>query len=130
MTLVLLDINAAFDAIVHDILITRLENTVGIRGMALEWFRSFLSNRNFCVNISQFYSKSAPLSCGVLQGSILGPILFLLYMLPLGSIFQRHGVSFCCFAEDTQVHLPLRKQDKRSITSLLNCVHEVKLWMS
>ncbi len=51
-------------------------------------------------------------------------------MLPLSSIFQRHGVSFHCFADDTQVYLPLRKRDKRIITSLLNYLHEVKLWMS
>ncbi len=92
--LILLDLSAAFDTIDHNILITRLEKIMGIRGTALEWFRSFLSNRSFSVNISQFYSKSAPLHCGVPYGSILGPILFILYMLPLGSIFKRHGVFF------------------------------------
>ncbi len=111
-------------------IITRLEKTVGIRGIALEWFRSFLSNKTFSVNISQSYSKSAPLNCGVPQGSILGQISFLLYMLPFGSIFQSHELSFHCFADNTQVYLPLRKQNKRTITSLLNCLHEVKLWMS
>ncbi len=61
---------------------------------------------------------------------MFGPILFLLYMLLLGSIFQRHGVSFHCFSDDTQVYLPLRKQNKRSFMSLLNYLHEVELWMS
>ncbi len=51
-------------------------------------------------------------------------------MLPLGSIFHKHGVSFHCYADDTQVYLPLQKQDKSHFESLLSCLHEVKSWMS
>lgn len=97
MILVLLDLSTAFDTIDLDILITHLEKTVGIQAIALEWFKSFRFNRMFSVNIGQLYSKSASLICGVPQGSILGPILFSIYMLPLGSIFQRHGVSYHCY---------------------------------
>lgn len=77
--LVLLDLSAAFDTIDH-IIVSHLEQTVGIRGMAIEWFKSFLLNRPFLVNFGQHYSKTTPLFSGVPQGSILGPIL----LLPLG----------------------------------------------
>lgn len=78
--LVLLDLSAAFDTIDHNIIVSRPGQTVGIRGMALEWFKSFLSNRPFSDNFAQHYSKTTPLFSGVPQGSILDPIL----LLPLG----------------------------------------------
>ncbi len=74
--LVLLDLSAAFDTVDHAILLTRLELCVGIKGSALEWFKSYFSNQNFGVNIGEFSSGVASLSCGVPQGSILAPIIF------------------------------------------------------
>lgn len=61
---------------------------------------SYLSNRSFSVSLGDFSSAAAPLKFGVPQGSILAPLLFSLYMLPLG--FWKHGVSFRCFADDKQ----------------------------
>uniref|UniRef100_A0A8C1Y0K2 Reverse transcriptase domain-containing protein n=1 Tax=Cyprinus carpio TaxID=7962 RepID=A0A8C1Y0K2_CYPCA len=83
--LVLLDLSATFDTIDHKILIARLERLVGFQGTVLKWFKSYLTNRSFSVVLGEFTSSSAPLTCGIPQGCILGPILFSLYMLSIGS---------------------------------------------
>ena len=74
MVLVLLDLTAAFDTVAHNILVFRLQNLVGICGSALDWFESCLAGRPVCVSLGE--SRSAPLSYGVPQGSILGPLFF------------------------------------------------------
>ena len=74
----LLDLTAAFDTVDNGILISRLEQWVGIRGVDIDWFRSYLVDRTFSVSIGDFLSSSAPLSWGVPQGSVLRPLLSLL----------------------------------------------------
>ncbi len=97
---------------------------MGIQGTVLSWFKSYLTNR------SNFSSLPAKLSCGVPQGSILTPILISLYLLPLGSIFRKHGVSFHCYADDTQIYLPLKQNKHAALESLFACLDEVKTWFS
>ena len=128
--LILLDLSAAFDTVDHNILIDRLQCGVGVSGTALSWFSSYLSNRSFAVNLGNFSSSSASLSCGVPQGSILGPILFSIYMLPLGQIIQKHNISFHCYADDTQLYLPLKPNDRQNLNSLLDCLEDIKCWMA
>ena len=130
LILVLLDLTAAFDTVEHNILLFRLEHWVRIKGSALEFFRSCLTGRSFCVKIGEASSSTAPLHCGVPQGSILGPTLFMLYLLPLGSIFRKHGVSFHCYADDCQIYLPLQRNNPDSINPLLNCLNDVKAWLA
>ncbi len=108
VVLVLLDLTAAYDTVDHAVLLSRLDHYVDIRGTALEWFRSYLSKRSFSVMIGDLSSSHASLCCGVPQGSTLGPILFSLYMLPLGSVISMHSLSFHCYADDLQIYLPLR----------------------
>ena len=125
VALLLLDLTAAFDTVDHQILLSRLENCVGIKGLALAWIRSYLEGRSFSVQVGDAVSSTAPLSCGVPQGSVLGPLLFSMYLLPLGSILRSHNVSFHFYADDCQIYVPL----SRSIT-LLECLNEVKAWMA
>ena len=74
---VFIDLKKAFDAVDHNILIKKLEH-YGIRGLANKWVRSYLENRNQYVCINDTDSECMKISCGVPQGSILGPALFIL----------------------------------------------------
>ncbi len=129
--LILLDLSAAFDTVDHNILTDRLQHTTGIHNIALNWFKSYLNNRSFSVNIGTHSPPSpATLSCGVPQGSILGPIFFSIYMLPLGQIIQKYDISFHCYTDDTQLYLPLNPNDQSKITNIFNCINEIKSWMT
>ena len=100
--LVLLDLPAAFDTVDHNILLHRLEHTFQFGGVVLEWFRSYLVGRQQHVRTSSSSSTpaAAVIMCGVPQGSVLGPILFLLYT-DLLSLIESHGFNQHLFADDT-----------------------------
>jgi len=80
------DISAAFYTIDHNILLKRLSTWFGFTDTALLWTQSNLSSRSFSVKTSKASPQSCPLTCGVPQGSVLGPLLFILYTTPLSSL--------------------------------------------
>ena len=105
--LLLLDLSAAFDTVSHTILLNRLQKRVGITGGALRWFQSYLENMKQFVRINNKNSKPVDLKYGVPQGSVLGPVLFSLYTLPLADLLKEHGVEYHLYADDTQIYICL-----------------------
>ena len=122
---IFIDLQKAFDTVNHDILLMKLEH-YGIRGAAQKWFQSYLSDRKQYVSINGSNSSYLNVTCGVPQGSVLGPLLFLIYIndLPLAS----SKLAFCLFADDTNIYY-----EAESLTKLQSVVNKelkkVKMWL-
>ena len=97
-SVIFLDIKKAFDTVSHDILLHKMK-VYGISGPELEFFNSYLRNRVQCCNINGCTSDVRKTSCGVPQGSILGPLLFLIYMNDLPDSVENANITM--FADDT-----------------------------
>ena len=97
-----MDFSKAFDTVDHSILLDKLYH-YGVRGCAYHWFQSYLSNRSQRVTYDGVKSSLGFIKCGVPQGSILGPLLFLLYINDLSSVCK-HAFPIL-FADDTNLFL-------------------------
>ena len=97
---VFIDLKKAFDTVDHSILIKKLDH-YGIRGLASTWIQNYLYNRKQYVAVSGLNSHMLPIACGVPQGSILGPILFILYINDMSRVSDQ--LKFIIFADDTNI---------------------------
>ena len=122
---VFLDLKKAFDTVNHEILLSKLNN-YGIHGISYNWFKSYLDNRTQKCSINGSLSKTCSLSCGVPQGTILGPLLFLLYINDLPNCLT-NCVPWM-YADDT--HLTYAGDNTGDIESSLNHdLENVKKWL-
>jgi retron-type reverse transcriptase len=122
-----LDISKAFDSIDHSILIDKLF-MYGIRGVALDWFSSYLTNRRQYVILNGSSSNLASVSHGIPQGSILGPLLFLIYINDLPKVAPE--AHFILFADDTTVLLPINNKAMDNHSVPQNVVNKIALWFN
>ena len=97
---VFLDLSKAFDTVNHNILLQKLEH-YGIRGLALDWFKSYLTNRKKYTEIVSYISSLNDIHFGVPQGSVLGPVLFLLYINDFN--YSSLTLTFNIFADDSNI---------------------------
>ena len=128
--LLLLDLSAAFDTINHKLLLEKLQYKYNITGTVLTWIKSYLSERKFKVLINNSLSSECTLEIGVPQGSILGPLLFILYTKEIENIVTKHGLSIHLYADDTQVYFSFNVHSPcPDLTAIKNCFTEIKSWM-
>ena len=111
-----------------DLLLDDLQTT-GVTGRALQYLRSYLVNRRFCVQVGSSFSEHCQLNRGVPQGSVLGPVLFSIYTTELSFILRESGVTLALYADDTQFYLTINNilDTENALTRVMVLV---KGWMN
>ena len=122
---IFIDLQKAFDTVNHRILLSKLEH-YGVRGCALEWFGSYLSDRKQYVSVNGSNSDVLSITCGVPQGSVLDPLLFLIYINDLPNASKK--LTFYLFADDTNIYYECN--DLPNLVKIVNKeLRLVKKWL-
>src|SRR6218665_3654351 len=127
--LLLLDFSAAFDCVDHSILLKVLQLQFGIPAPALQWISSFLALRSHSVKLSGSSSKIFSVLFGVPEGSILGPLLFILYTSNIVNIASQHGLMVHLYADGTQLYIKLCcKNLENTKVKMAAGFHHIQSW--
>ena len=129
--LAMLDFSSAFDTIDHTILVHRLHADFGITDAVLQWFSSYLTDRTHYVSLSNHCSALATVHSGVPQGSVLGSILFTMYIKPLSAIIDSHSIIHHSFADDLQLQM-YAPPDRifELLHSMQSCMSDANVWVT
>ena len=127
-----MDLSAAFHTIDHTTLLNRLKSWFGVCGTALKWFTSYLSHRFQAIKIGPTPPELHELMFGVPQGSVLGPLLFSLYITPLSKVTGTHpDIKYHFYADNTHLFIHMSHNNARLAFDKLNsCLLDVHKWMS
>ena len=127
--LALLDFSSAFDTIDHPIRVHRLHTDFGFTDAVLQWFSSYLTDRTHYVSLSTHCSVFAAVPSDFPQGSVLGPILFTMYIKPLSAIIHSHSIIHHSFADDLQLQMSAPPDGLSELLhSIQSCMSDVKEW--
>ena len=121
-----LDFARAFDSVNYRILDLKLSD-MGLSQSLRRWIRGYLSDRRMCTKFNGHVSDTKPLVCGVPQGSVIGPILFLCYINDIVSIAERHDAHISLYADDAVIYVTSRNEDRLALM-MQNCINDVILW--
>ena len=118
----------------HTLLMTRLSTRFGIQGTVLKRLKSYLSSLKLFVKVGNSHSSQRALKCGVPQGSVLGPLLYLLYTSPIADIINvDHGLSYHLYADDIQLYITFKSTSLNDIQQVKLkvecCVRDIDGWM-
>ena len=131
--LLLLDLSAAFDTVDHSLLLSRQALRLGVNGQVIAWIESYLKDRDQFVQIKNTKSSIRQLLCGVPQGSVLGPLLYVLYTVPIGDIIKFYDLHYHLYADDSQIYVFFPSQSQQDLclvkSKLEACVKHIDSWM-
>ena len=126
------DLSCAFDTVDHTHFIKKLHHRFGINGTVFSWFMSHLQSRQFFVKLDDTVSENAKPFLGVLQGSILGPLLFNLYCQDIENIAVSHNIGIHIYADDIQCYFSFDKSMLLNTVKIkiANFVSDLKAWIN
>ena len=131
--MVLLDVSATFDTVVHDILLGRLESKFDIKQMVKSWFSTYLRDRVTKVSIDGDFSHDHVMRYSLPQGSIIGPHGFILYTSTVCNIMRAFNISFHAYADDLQLYAEFDPRSggdfERVLARLSSCIDVINEWM-